>query len=217
MGELMHSDEHASVDRLLPWFVNRTLEPDEHERVRHHLEGCEACREAVSLLSAVQSTVRHATATPMVPPPRTDRLLEAIDSARTASRRPRLSTMTTLAASLAAALLAGGLLVSDRENTERQPARYETATSGARPAAMDYVLEVRFERDTPRAARTRLLQALEARHVSEVEPDGAYRVTVSLPAASLEELETYLRDIEALPDVQSAAVIALQLPVKRER
>lgn len=212
MGELMHSEEHDAIDRLLPWFVNRTLEPDEHDRVRRHVEDCGACREAVSLLSAAQSAVSHASATPMVPPPRADRLLEAIDGGGEAGRRPRL---TALAASLAAALLAAALLLPDREGPGTPPALYETATSTAHPVPMDYVLDIRFARGTPLAARDRVLQDLEARDVSATEAGRAYRITVRLPATSLEELEDYARDVESRPEIESAAVVALQLPVTR--
>ena len=212
-GEMMRSTEHESMDLLLPWFVNRTLEPHEHERVRRHLDACEECRDAVSLLSTVESTLRHPTATPMVPPPRTDRLLQAVDRAGGRGRRRPLTF--ALAASLAAVVLAAALLLPDRERSQTGPVRYETATSTAPAAPMDYVLDLRFELDTPVAARERVLRDLDARDVSASEPGGAYRITVRLPAASLEELEGYVRELEALPGVASAKVVALQLPVTR--
>jgi hypothetical protein len=169
----------------------------------------------VSLWTAVQSTVRHATATPMVPPPRTERLLEAIERSDPGSKRPRALTVMALAASLAAAVLAVALLLPDRQNTETQPAIFETATSTPRRAPMDYVFEVRLEPGTPPATRDRVWRGLGARDIREIEPNEAYRITVSLPAASLEELEDHVRGIEALPEVESAAVVALQLPVTR--
>jgi hypothetical protein len=213
----MQTDDHELIDRLLPWVVNNTLEPGEHDRVRRHLAGCEACRANVSLLSVVRSTVRHATATPMVPPPRTDRLLETIDGSDNGSKRPRPLTIAILAASLAAALAVVALLLPDREDTVTQPARYETATSTARQASMDYVLNVRFEPGTPLAVQGRVLRGLEARDISQGETDSMYRVTVNLPAASFEELEQYVSDMESLPQIKSVSVVALQLPVKRQQ
>lgn len=217
MGEEMQSDDHDLIDRLLPWFVNNTLEPGEHDRVRRHLGNCEACRSNVSLLSVVQSTVRHATATPIVPPPRTDRLVEAIGRSDDGSKRPRPLTITVLAASLAAALLIVALLLPDRENPVTPPALYETATSTPRQASMDYVLNVEFEQGTPLAVQGRMLRGLEARDINQGETNSTYRITVNLPAASLEELEQYMNDIESLPQIKSVSVVALQLPMKRQQ
>jgi hypothetical protein len=41
---------HKVVDALLPWFVNGTLNPVEHDLVRGHLEECVECREQVQWL-----------------------------------------------------------------------------------------------------------------------------------------------------------------------
>jgi anti-sigma factor RsiW len=41
---------HKVVDALLPWFVNGTLNPVEHDLVRRHLEECVECREQVQWL-----------------------------------------------------------------------------------------------------------------------------------------------------------------------
>src|SRR5918995_1664359 len=108
-----HDDNHEFIDGLLPWFVNNTLAPDEHIRVLRHLDRCEACSASVSLFSIVQTTMRHATATPMVPPPRADRLLEAIDATAKERLRPRPLIIGLLAASLAGALLVVTLLLPD--------------------------------------------------------------------------------------------------------
>ncbi|MEX2124745.1 MAG: zf-HC2 domain-containing protein [Woeseia sp.] len=217
MGKKMQMDDHGLIDRLLPWFVNDTLDGVEHDRVRRHLGTCEACRETVSLLSAVQSTVRHAGATPMVPPPRTERLLESIDSLDRKGRRLRPLAIMAIAASLAAALVVITLLLPNREHAVTEPARYETATAPARGASMDYVLDVQFERGTPIAAQERVLRGLEARDISRSEPDGMYRLTVNLPAASLEDLERFARDVESLSEIKSVRVIAVQLPMKRQQ
>jgi hypothetical protein len=42
-------------------------------------------------------------------------------------------------------------------------------------------------------------------------------MTVNLPAASLEELERYTRDIESLAGIKSVSVVALQLPVEKQQ
>jgi hypothetical protein len=212
-----HEDNHELIDGLLPWFVNDTLSADEHSRVQHHLDRCEACRANVSLFSAVQSTMQHATATPMVPPPRTDRLLEAIGGAAKERMRQWPLIIASLAASLAAALLVVTLLLPDRQDTTTPPARYETATSTPREASMDYVINLQFEPGIPTSVREGVLRRLEARDINQGETSGTYRITVNLPAASLEELQRYTSDIESLAEIKSVSVVALQLPVEKQQ
>ena len=40
----LDSDEHQSVQRLLPWYVNGTLDSNETLRVQTHLAGCPRCQ-----------------------------------------------------------------------------------------------------------------------------------------------------------------------------
>ena len=44
---------HRDVERLLPWYANATLDPDEDARVRAHLIECAACRAELATLRAV--------------------------------------------------------------------------------------------------------------------------------------------------------------------
>ena len=212
MAERPDHDEHQSVDGLLPWFVNETLSPAEHNQVRRHLGGCEECRANVELLSVVQSAVLRAPTTAMLPLPRTGRLLDAIDALEKGRSRGQRFGISVAAA---IALLAVVLLLPDRRIEDGSPARFETATSGERRAGMDYVLVVQFEPGAPAADRDSVLRELGAREISRGEPEGSYRVTVSLAATSLAELERYTREVEALPGVHSANVVALQLPVRQ--
>ena len=60
------------------------------------------------------------------------------------------------------------------------------------------------------------LSASRAREVVAIDDSGAYRVIVPLPARSLSELEAFTREIEARPAVESADVVAVQLPAQPE-
>jgi hypothetical protein len=214
MGEKLELDDHVRVDRLLPWFVNKTLDDDERDRVRRHLETCDACRASVSLLSTVRDRVLHDTATPIIPRPRTDRLLETIDAHARKARRTRTLVIFASAASVAAALVLVNLLLPDRGQAVPEPARYETTTSPVQRASMNYVLDVQFEAGVPPAARERVLDGLQAKEISPAGSDGVYRITVNLPASSLEELEGYARELESLSEIRTAHAVAVQLPVK---
>jgi anti-sigma factor ChrR (cupin superfamily) len=217
MGEKVQLDEHSRVDRLLPWFVNDTLERSEREQVERHLDACHACRSAASLLSSVQSTVRHSIASPMMPQPRTDRLLESIDRYENKAGRSRTMTAVAVAASFAAAFLVVALVLPDRDREATEPARYETTTSPAQRSSMDYVLELQFEAGTSMAEQERVLQGLEATEIKRSGSSGLYRIAVSLPAASLEELERYTSDLESSGEIKSVDVVAVQLPMQRRQ
>lgn len=217
MGEKVQLDEHSRVDRLLPWFVNDTLDHSEREQVERHLDACHACRSAASLLSSVQSTVRHSIATPMTPQPRTDSLLESIDRSESKAGRSRTIAVVAVAASFAGAFLVVSLVLPDRDQEVTVPAHYETTTSPAPRSSMDYVLDLQFEAGTSIAAQEQVLQGLEAMEINRSGSSGTYRITVSLPAASLEELERYTRDLESSGEIESVDVVAVQLPMKRRQ
>jgi Putative zinc-finger len=213
MGEKLELDDHARVDRLLPWFVNNTLDDGERNRVSRHLDTCDACREAVSLLLTVRDSVQRGTATPIVPRPRTDRLLETIDAHAGEGRRTRMMAIFASAASVATALVLVNVLLPDREQAVIEPARYETMTSPAQRGSMNYVLEVQFEIGVPPAAQQRVLEGLQAEEIRRAGSDGAYRIIVDLPASSLEELERFTRELESISEIRSVHAVAVQLPV----
>lgn len=52
--------DRQHVDDLLPWYVNDTLQPDEHLRVAAHLETCDACAAALVDWRLVAHAVREA-------------------------------------------------------------------------------------------------------------------------------------------------------------
>ena len=54
----LHGDPHAQVQRLLPWYVNGSLEGDELAQVETHLAGCPECREDLEAEQAMARQVR---------------------------------------------------------------------------------------------------------------------------------------------------------------
>ncbi|HLU05817.1 MAG TPA: anti-sigma factor [Woeseiaceae bacterium] len=214
MGEKLQLDEHARVDRLLPWFVNNTIDDGERDRIRRHLDTCDACRKSVSLLSAVQDSIQRGTATPIVPRPQTDRLLEKIDTHVSKGRKTRMLTIFASAASVAAVLILFNLLLPARERTVSEPARYETTTSPVQRTSMNYVLDVQFEAGVSPAAQQRVLAGLQAKEITSAGSDGVYRITVNLPASSLEELELFTSELEGASEIRAVHAVAVQLPVK---
>ena len=47
-------DRHEAIGELLPWYLNDTLEADEHERVERHLQSCAECRDELEELKGLQ-------------------------------------------------------------------------------------------------------------------------------------------------------------------
>ena len=207
--------DHELADSLLPWFVNGTLGAAEHKMVERHAAACVECRGNIALLARVRNVVGDAKPTPMVPHPRPDALAAAID-ARQARRGSRRAGWVA-AASFAALVVISAVFMLVRGQAPAGPLIFETATSNTRPLPMNYVFSVRFADGATLADRERVLQSLDARHISATGNPSEYRVIVALPAASLEDLERYTNRLESLPGVQAVKAVALQLPVSRSQ
>lgn len=216
MAKSTQNQDHQEIDLLLPWYVNDTLDPLEHDRVSAHVATCTSCRESVSLLMDVQAAVARNKATPIIPEPRVTALLDAI-AVRDTVRHRYANARIFLAAAGITALLIATLVLTNTSKAPHVPNTFETATSNLDSAAMDYVLSIRFESGSSRADQELVLQDINARDISGGSEIGAFRVIVQLPAASLEELEHYTENLEALPVVKSVDVVALQIPMRTKQ
>lgn len=210
-----HSRDHDEIDLLLPWYVNQSLDPEEHDRVREHVAICAECQQNVSLLADVQNTVLSNKSTPIMPAPRINDLVDAIESKKSYRHLYGRPSLTLLAATAATVVLVGVLLLFNPGGKSDAPRQFETATSTGGDPAMNYVLSIRFGPNTSESDRNRILQEIGARDVSYAE-EGSYRVVVELSAASLEDLGGYTDNLKSMPEVESARVIALQLPMRTE-
>ena len=216
MTDFRQTHDHDEIDLLLPWYVNDTLDPAEHERVANHVATCKECQESVSLLTDVQAAVARNEATPLVPQPRVDELLESINTREQVWQRYRSPSAIYFAAAAATVLLIATLMLTNPDDTAGVVQEYETATTTQNGASMDYVLSIQFASGSSPADRDRVLQDIGARDVSGGSAEGSYRVIVQLSTTSLEALDRYTNDLESLPEVTSVNVVALQLPMKAE-
>jgi len=216
MIDNMAMHDHDEIDLLLPWYVNNTLDPAEHERFVKHVAACADCQESVSLLAEIQAVVTRNKATPIMPQPRVNELLDSISTDNLLRHRDRQQPMILFVAAAVTLLLIATLILSNQDVRSGMPQKFETATSHQDGASMDYVLRIQFESGTSQTDRDRVLQDIGARDVSGGS-GGSYRVIVQLSAASLEELNRYTSDMESLSEVSSVNVLALQLPMQTEQ
>ena len=50
---------HHDISLLLPWYVNKTLQGDEIERVENHLKVCLTCRREIAILHKLAEAVQR--------------------------------------------------------------------------------------------------------------------------------------------------------------
>ncbi len=193
---------HAEASSLLPWYVNGTLEPSEHDAVRAHLADCAECRAECALLHEVQSATVAAAGEPAAEPsPPRSRVPAPVTRWRRTwwlTPRPVRWAVAAQAAALA------GLVVWGALGPSPGGALYGTLDEPA-AAASDEVrprLQLIFADDV-RAARLRdLLLAHGLRLVDGPSPLGVY--TVELEAAAVDGVDAVAQDLRGRPEIRLA-------------
>ncbi len=205
---------HDRVDLLLPWFVNETLSDAERAHVQKHLADCQECKASVSLLTTMRTEVRNPAATPIVPKPDTSKLLALIEQKSVMPNLRNGRHYMLAASAMFLVLTVTTVLITGRLTSSEAPTEYLTATTSQAPGrSMDYVLGLQFELSVDKSTRDNVLRKIDAKDVSTDDSSGFYRVVVRLPIDSLEELENYAESLSAIPEIHSANIVALQLPV----
>lgn len=204
---------HESVMQLLPWYVNGTLEAAERRSVEHHLEHCAECRDNVELLSQVRHSVRNDSPAPLVPPAHPEAMLAAIEAAENPSKVRRGWIGFGIAASVVLATAIIAWYAQDRISTNNSPTNFQTATTSSAEDSMDYVIELNFAPGISKEDREASLAALGSDDGALRMADGGYRITLGIASTSLSQLQQRMREIESRPEIESARVIAVQLPV----
>jgi hypothetical protein len=210
---------HRDVERLLPWYVNATLDATESDLVRAHLGECTQCRAEVASLRALQD------AGSVDEPHEYD--AHAIDrdwsrlrnrlhaQQRIAARSPvqrvrsgwRLSApwmRVALAAQVGVvAVLAVLVFRGQGDNASNDNHTYRTLSSPAAPAATGDTLLVVFD---PRLTDAQMRELLGANHARIVDgPNTAGAFLVATPPGQSELVRNALR---ASPGVAMAESMA---------
>ena len=208
------SENHIEVRELLPWYVNGTLESDQEKIVRQHLEACIECSDDYAFLSNVDAAVNRASPAPIVPRPPIETFMARINAKQKVTGVRDNRALWAVAASLIAAILLTVFFRGDGTAVTGIPTRFETATSASTTKSMDYVLRIRFEDGMTVSERAAIIESYDGQGV--IADGDVYRVTVSIPALTLEEAEDFTAAIEARPEVKSVEIVALQLPIRNE-
>lgn len=194
---------HDETERLLPWFVNGTLEDDELANVQQHLAQCARCQQEVETLRQLQAACVHESGTDgsVAMVPAFARLRARIASATARVPRPRWSDMlggwwqaapwlrAAIAVQFGVIVLLGVWLIATPP-----PAAYRTlGDAGAAASAVSDTgrLVVMFDPGIDEAQLRRLLQASGARIVDGPTAAGAY--VLAVPAARIATVRDALR------------------------
>ena len=191
-----NASTHASVDALLPFYVNATLQGDELALVEQHVRACEICQDEVDWLRVVFADLATGSALSEAPHAVVG-LLQRSGERQTQSNwssRIQLSIRTSppwtrwlLAAQLAAIALLGTFLAAE----VRDNASYRTLGSPTASAQLRDVVAVMFDPGTSEAELRQIVNKVGARIVDG--PTMTDVFVLEIPAEHIEEALKALR------------------------
>lgn len=198
---------HRRADRLLPWFVNGTLEGDDLDLVARHLAQCTRCEHEVEWLREVSAacTKARTRGEPLVAAPASShagvkpRAWRARSSVQSAWRNTSSWTRFAMAAQLGAIVVLGAVVAAQ---FFAPPAEYRTLGSPAAQSA-DASIVVVFDPNTTQAEMLRLLRMAGARIVG-----GPTQANGYLLAVPPDRVGASLATLQAQPSVVLAAPLA---------
>lgn len=216
MNTNIENYDHDQASLLLPWLVNETLSEAERTAVEFHVAACEECRTDVRALQQLQAGIRNDALTPIVPKADPARLLDALDGENAVESREAGDRRWLVPAVIAASIVVAIAVVLSIGLKPPEPLIYETATGDVPIGSMDYVLSVSFASQASEQQRQAVFESVKATDLSHDGGD-SYKVTIRLQAASMEQLQTYTDQVRAMAGVESADVVAIQLPMRKDQ
>ena len=179
---------HDEAIELLPWFVNASLSPDEHEAVTAHASACVICRRELGELEALKTSIRGRAGQVLAPDADMRRINARIDAQLEREKRGiRLiatarslfrSPLRIAVAAQSVALVAVVVLLLQANNGEPE---FVTLTTPATLPAGHYVRVV-FDPTVDATAIGELLQGLGMRVIDGPTERGVYTLQYSANA-----------------------------------
>ena len=196
-----------STDRceLLPFLANGSLGEDERVCMLRHVESCKHCEEELKVLQRVGEELTRDSITPLPAKSGRKRFAEKLDYPSMRRIRPGVWA--------AAASIGAFILIISFRGSEPGPVVFETVTGPSANTSMDYVFTLAVDSELIEAERQQLWRDLNAQSVARVDDGSRYRVVMRVAAKSMAELEVYRQSLQKHPDVLSATVVAVELPV----
>lgn len=190
---------------LLPFLANGSLTQEERGQMQRHVESCDSCQDELRILQRVGQDVARESITPLPARSGRERFAEKLNHRSPPLTRP---AMWVAAASIAALVL----IVSFR-GLEPDPVFFETATEPSSNASMDYVFTLALDSNLAETERQQLWRDLETQSVASVDDGRRYRVVIRIAPKSMADVEAYRQSLLEQPEILSASVVAVELPV----
>lgn len=204
---------HREVERLLPWFVNGTLEPDERVWLERHIDECGQCQREIAELNELQAAyMQQAEQESVTDPTRAWQRMRGRLSAPGHAQTQRswwsraLQDWRQAAPWLRYALAAQPLLLAIGafiSMPRDEPAPYRTLSTQAAAHDATNTLVIVFDPQTTEAQMRRMLRASHAQIVEGPNDAGAY--VLAVPAHRLATVREALRSAPGVTLVESLA------------
>ncbi len=161
------NEQHAHPEELLPFYVNGSLDADEHQQVENHVAACGQCRDEIALLQSLQTRVAEIDAHTAPGEFGWQRLQRDM---RKPARQTRRSWMKmALAASLLVVVVQSGWLL------QLSLSQNDYIPAGAH-LQQGVILQVAFRPQATASQIHQLLDAIDAEIVGGPGAAGVYRI-----------------------------------------
>lgn len=193
---------------LLPWYVNGTLSARERAAVELHLESCGECRTAEAEIRQISKAIDKGQPTPLIPEPPVSSFMDTVFAQDNHVPRSRSVPWFAVAASVIGVIAAGFWFM----NSVPDPNVFRTVTDSNRNSEISYVFDLETGISADESVRAAVAEAFAGGHIAQSEL--GYRLTVSMPSATMTELNEFAQVLREIDGIQKVDIVGVQLPLE---